>query len=148
MRGGPGPATPARRARVRADGRPGASFIAIVAESYAGKWPFWLSPRQAIVLPVSGKVEAYANKVRQQVYDAGFTVDLEADESLTLNKKIRNAQLAQYNYILGSSVAQQVSPRPAPSRAALLTLSLARFRCRQCGVRTQWSDPRRRRTAR
>ncbi|KOB73912.1 Uncharacterized protein OBRU01_07380, partial [Operophtera brumata] len=46
-------------------------MIAILSESYAGKWPFWLSPRQ---------------------------VDTDAGD--TLNKKVRNAQLAQFNYIL------------------------------------------------
>ena len=38
-------------------------MMAILTESYGGKWPFWLSPRQAIVVPVSPKYDEYANKV-------------------------------------------------------------------------------------
>lgn len=39
-------------------------------------------------------------KVRNQLFQAGFEVDSELDPGLTLNKKVRNAQLAQYNFIL------------------------------------------------
>ena len=39
-------------------------MMAILTENYGGKWPFWLSPRQAIVIPVSPKYDDYANKVR------------------------------------------------------------------------------------
>lgn len=38
-------------------------MIAILTESYAGKWPFWLSPRQVMVIPVSSPFDAYAYKV-------------------------------------------------------------------------------------
>lgn len=40
-------------------------------------------------------------KVVQQFHEAGFMADLNDDEGATLNKKIRSAQLAQYNYIFG-----------------------------------------------
>ncbi|KAH9709077.1 threonine--tRNA ligase 1 [Citrus sinensis] len=50
-------------------------MFAILLEHYKGKWPFWLSPRQAIVCPVSEKSQPYALQVRE-------------------------AQLAQYNFIL------------------------------------------------
>jgi threonyl-tRNA synthetase len=62
--------------------------------------PFWLSPRQAIVLPVGPNGNKYAEQVRQQLFEAGFQVDSELDAGLTINKKVRNAQLAQYNFIL------------------------------------------------
>lgn len=62
--------------------------------------PFWLSPRQAIVLPVGPSGNEYAEKVRQELHEAGFQVDSELDPGLTINKKVRNAQLAQYNFIL------------------------------------------------
>eukprot|EP00898_Chlorokybus_atmophyticus_P006838 jgi/Chlat1/7155/Chrsp57S06829 len=74
-------------------------MLAILTEHYAGKWPFWLSPRQAIVCPVSDKFQAYAEKVKDQVYAAGFHVDVDSSDR-KLQKKIREAQLAQYNYIL------------------------------------------------
>lgn len=39
-------------------------MFAILLEHYKGKWPFWLSPRQAIVCPVSEKSQSYAQQVR------------------------------------------------------------------------------------
>lgn len=38
-------------------------MIAILTESFAGKWPFWLSPRQAVVIPVGPQFDEYAEKV-------------------------------------------------------------------------------------
>ncbi|KAJ7365884.1 Threonine--tRNA ligase 1, cytoplasmic [Desmophyllum pertusum] len=74
-------------------------MIAVLTENFGGKWPFWLSPTQAIVIPVSPKYEEYANKVKQTVFSAGYLTDVDLDHGTTLNKKIRNAQLAQYNFI-------------------------------------------------
>ncbi|NXP32983.1 SYTC2 ligase, partial [Leiothrix lutea] len=75
-------------------------MIAILAENYGGKWPFWLSPRQVMVVPVGPASEQYAQQVCNQFFEAGFMSDVDLDQSCTLNKKIRNAQLAQYNFIL------------------------------------------------
>uniref|UniRef100_A0A7N8YIL4 threonine--tRNA ligase n=1 Tax=Mastacembelus armatus TaxID=205130 RepID=A0A7N8YIL4_9TELE len=74
-------------------------MIAILAEHFGGKWPLWLSPAQVMVIPVGGSSESYAKQVVQQFREAGFMVDLSDDQGATLNKKIRSAQLAQYNYI-------------------------------------------------
>nr|XP_033779952.1 threonine--tRNA ligase, mitochondrial isoform X2 [Geotrypetes seraphini] len=75
-------------------------MVAILAESYAGKWPLWLSPFQVKVIPVGPSAEAYAQEVVRRVHEAGFTVDIDADSRSTLNRKIRRAQLAQYNFML------------------------------------------------
>lgn len=75
-------------------------FIAIITENFGGKWPFWLSPRQAIVLPVGLNTNDYAKQVEKELFAAGFQVDTELDPGLTINKKVRNAQLAQFNFIL------------------------------------------------
>ncbi|XP_027674575.2 threonine--tRNA ligase 2, cytoplasmic isoform X1 [Chelonia mydas] len=75
-------------------------MIAILAENYGGKWPFWLSPRQVMVVPVGPTCEKYAQQVCREFFEAGFMADVDLDHSCTLNKKIRNAQLAQYNFIL------------------------------------------------
>lgn len=75
-------------------------MIAILTESFGGKWPFWLSPRQACVIPVRPQLDGYAEKVRQFLHDKGFMVEVDVDTGTTLNKKIRNAQLAQFNFIL------------------------------------------------
>ncbi|XP_069780410.1 threonine--tRNA ligase 1, cytoplasmic isoform X3 [Narcine bancroftii] len=75
-------------------------MIAILTENYGGKWPLWLSPRQVMVVPVGPACEEYARKVQRQFHDAGLMSDVDLDQGCTLNKKIRNAQLAQYNFIL------------------------------------------------
>ncbi|XP_065336038.1 threonine--tRNA ligase 1, cytoplasmic-like, partial [Cloeon dipterum] len=75
-------------------------MIAIITESCAGKWPFWLSPRQCIVIPVGPQFDAYAQEVKKNIHDAGFVCEADVDSGDTMNKKIRNAQLAQYNFIL------------------------------------------------
>ncbi|CBI32119.3 hypothetical protein VitviT2T_000773 [Vitis vinifera] len=74
-------------------------MFAILLEHYKGKWPFWLSPRQAIVCPVSEKSQPYALKVRDQIHQAGYYVDVDTTDR-KIQKKVREAQLAQYNYIL------------------------------------------------
>uniref|UniRef100_U3DFU5 threonine--tRNA ligase n=1 Tax=Callithrix jacchus TaxID=9483 RepID=U3DFU5_CALJA len=75
-------------------------MIAILSENYGGKWPFWLSPRQVMVIPVGPTCEKYALQVSSEFFEEGFMADIDLDHSCTLNKKIRNAQLAQYNFIL------------------------------------------------
>ncbi|XP_061035730.1 threonine--tRNA ligase 2, cytoplasmic [Eubalaena glacialis] len=75
-------------------------MIAILSENYGGKWPFWLSPRQVMVIPVEPTCEKYALQVSTEFFEEGFMADVDLDHSCTLNKKIRNAQLDQYNFIL------------------------------------------------
>ncbi|KAE8617575.1 hypothetical protein XENTR_v10009123 [Xenopus tropicalis] len=75
-------------------------MIAILCENYGGKWPFWLSPRQVMVIPVGPSCDEYAQQVCKDVFEAGFMAEVDLDHSCTLNKKIRNAQLAQCNFIL------------------------------------------------
>lgn len=75
-------------------------MIAILTESFGGKWPFWLSPRQAIVLTISDNFDSYAHSVKDKIYAAGFECDFNSDSGTTLNKKVRNAQLDNYNFIL------------------------------------------------
>uniref|UniRef100_A0A8C9Z4E5 threonine--tRNA ligase n=1 Tax=Sander lucioperca TaxID=283035 RepID=A0A8C9Z4E5_SANLU len=75
-------------------------MIAILTENYAGKWPLWLSPRQVMLVPVNPSCEDYAKRVCKQFTEGGFMADADLDSSCLLNKKIRNAQLAQYNFIL------------------------------------------------
>ncbi|EDM08408.1 threonyl-tRNA synthetase-like 2, isoform CRA_a [Rattus norvegicus] len=75
-------------------------MIAILSENYGGKWPLWLSPRQVMIIPVGPACENYALQVSKECFEEGFMADVDLDDSCTLNKKIRNAQLAQYNFIL------------------------------------------------
>ncbi|XP_037392953.1 threonine--tRNA ligase 2, cytoplasmic isoform X2 [Pygocentrus nattereri] len=74
-------------------------MIAILAENFGGKWPLWLSPAQVMVLPVGGDSEHYGREVVHRLKEAGFMADIDDDHGATLNRKVRSAQLAQYNYI-------------------------------------------------
>lgn len=75
-------------------------MMAILIEHFAGKWPFWLSPRQVVVVPVSPPFFGYAEEVANILAAAGLYADADLSDS-TLNKKIRNGQIAQYNFIFG-----------------------------------------------
>ena len=73
-------------------------FMAVLTEHTGGKWPFWISPRQVCVIPVAGAYTEYAHTVAASLHAEGFYVDVDAS-SHTLNKKVREAQVAQYNFI-------------------------------------------------
>lgn len=74
-------------------------MFAILAEHFAGDWPFWLSPRQVSVIPVSHNYDAYALRVAQSLQNAGMYADADVSD-LTLNKRIRNAETGHYTFIL------------------------------------------------
>lgn len=73
-------------------------MTAILTEHFAGKWPFWLSPRQILVVPVGVKYQPYAQEIRDQMHDAGFYTDVDLSGN-TLQKKVRNGQMLKYNFI-------------------------------------------------
>ena len=74
-------------------------FIAVITEHLSGKWPFWLSPRQIMIIPVTKEFNEYARKLYKILFDEGYWVD--CDDSLDrLKKKIFSADTKQYNYIL------------------------------------------------
>lgn len=75
-------------------------FIAILCEHFAGKWPFWLSPRQILVIPVMKGAEDYVREIQAIFHKARMYVDIDVSGN-TLQKKIRSGQLAQYNFIFG-----------------------------------------------
>ena len=74
-------------------------FIAILIEHYAGKFPFWLCPRQVIILPISDKFIDYAKSIQKLIHKAGYYVDTDLSDN-KLDKKVREAQLMQYHHIL------------------------------------------------
>ncbi|KAA8910544.1 threonyl-tRNA synthetase-like protein [Sphaerosporella brunnea] len=73
-------------------------FIGILTEHFAGKWPFWLSPRQIMIIPVMVGASDYCLEVQKMFRAKGMHVDVDLSGN-TMNKKIRAAQLQQYNYI-------------------------------------------------
>jgi threonyl-tRNA synthetase len=74
-------------------------FMAILVEATAGDWPFWLSPRPILVVPISEKYVDYAEKVRSQIFEAGLDVEVD-DSNNIFGKKIANGRVAGYNFIL------------------------------------------------
>ncbi|KAF8180102.1 hypothetical protein BJ912DRAFT_882880 [Pholiota molesta] len=74
-------------------------FIAIITEHFAGKWPFWISPRQVLVIPVAAPYKEYAAEIAARLDSLGLYADVDNGEN-TLPKKIRNGEIAQYNFIL------------------------------------------------
>ncbi|GJS09231.1 threonine--tRNA ligase, mitochondrial 1-like protein [Tanacetum coccineum] len=74
-------------------------MFAILLEHYKGKWPFWLSPRQTIICHVFDKSLDYGQEVKELINATGYYVDIVSFDK-TIQKKVREAQLAQYNYIL------------------------------------------------
>ena len=75
-------------------------FMAILIEHFGGKWPYWLSPRQVLVIPVMPAVNDYAEEVRSVLKLHKMNVDVDISGN-TLQKKIRTGQLQQYNFIFG-----------------------------------------------
>ncbi|XP_066233455.1 threonine--tRNA ligase, mitochondrial [Saccopteryx leptura] len=73
-------------------------MLAVLAESCGGKWPLWLSPFQVMVIPVGPKQEEYAREAQQSLQARGLMGDLDADAKLTLSRRVRRAQLANYNF--------------------------------------------------
>ncbi len=70
-------------------------FLGILIEHFAGKFPLWMTPVQAIVLPINDDLVPYSTAVRESLRNAGLRVKLDS-RTESLNKKVREAQL---NYI-------------------------------------------------
>ena len=75
-------------------------FMAVLIEHFGGKWPFWLSPRQVLVIPVMPTVNDYVEEVQSLLKAQKMNVDIDVSGN-TLQKKIRTGQLQQYNFIFG-----------------------------------------------
>jgi threonyl-tRNA synthetase len=52
-------------------------FIGILIENYSGKLPFWISPLQTVVIPVSDEFDDYSKKVNKELIDAGFSSEVD-----------------------------------------------------------------------
>ena len=74
-------------------------FIGILIENYAGKFPFWISPLQTVVIPISEEFDNYAIEVSKKIKKAGMSsvVDLKKHN---LNYKIRDHSLAKIPLLL------------------------------------------------
>jgi threonyl-tRNA synthetase len=87
-------------------------FFGILVEHYAGAFPVWLAPVQAIVLPITDRQTEYARGIQKQLEAAGIrcTVD---DRNEKVNLKIRDAQLQKIPYMLVVGDREQESGQVA-----------------------------------
>jgi threonyl-tRNA synthetase len=74
-------------------------FIGIMLEHYAGELPLWLTPVQAIVLPVSDRFNGYGQAVVDELRSAGARIELD-DRSESVGRKIREAELRKIPFML------------------------------------------------
>lgn len=74
-------------------------FMGSLIEFYAGKFPLWISPSQIAIIAVAERHIEYGTELQKLFTEKGFEVFLD-DSSESVSKKIRGAQLSQYNYIL------------------------------------------------
>ena len=74
-------------------------FIGILIEQYAGAFPVWLAPVQVKVLPIAERHQEYAQRVMEQLVDAGLRAEVDL-RSEKVGYKIREAQLKKVPYML------------------------------------------------
>jgi len=74
-------------------------FIAILTEHYAGAFPLWLAPVQAVVMPITDRTHAYAQSVADTLSVAGFRVERDMRNE-KIGYKIREAQMQKIPYML------------------------------------------------
>ena len=74
-------------------------FFGVLTEHYAGAFPPWLAPIQAIGIPVADAFTPYLSKVIEQMRKSGLRVELDASDD-RMQKKVRNAQVAKIPFMV------------------------------------------------
>ncbi len=74
-------------------------FIGVLIENYAGKFPFWISPLQTMVIPISEEFNDYALEVSKKIKEAGISSAVDIKNN-NLNYKIRDHSLAKIPLLL------------------------------------------------
>ena len=74
-------------------------FFMVLIEHFNGKFPLWLAPEQVRILPISDDELGYAYRLKNDLEDNDFRVDIE-DRSWTLGRKIREAQTDRVPYMV------------------------------------------------
>lgn len=74
-------------------------FIGILTEHYGGAFPLWLTPTQAVVLPITDEQSSYAEEIQKQLIDSGIRSELD-NRNETLQNRIRRAEMQKIPYIL------------------------------------------------
>ncbi len=74
-------------------------FMGVLIEHFAGAFPVWLSPVQAVIIPIADRHLEYAGTVAERLKEAGLRIEIDA-RSERMNAKIRDAQLQKVPYML------------------------------------------------
>ena len=74
-------------------------FVAVLLEHTAGKFPLWLAPEQAVIVPISEKFNDYAYEVKRQLEEHDVRVEVD-DRNEKIGKKIRDNELKRVPYML------------------------------------------------
>lgn len=74
-------------------------FFGVLIEHYAGAFPFWLAPVQVAVLPITDRINEYADAIGKELKEAGFRVEVNV-KSDKIGAKIRDAQLQKVPFML------------------------------------------------
>ena len=74
-------------------------FIGILIENYAGKFPFWIAPLQAVVIPISEEFDSYAIEVNEKINNTGISSEVDL-KNHNLNYKIREHSLSKIPLLL------------------------------------------------
>lgn len=74
-------------------------FIGCLIEHYKGAFPFWLSPVQVVVMPITNKEDKYAEKIYKRCLKKGLRAEIN-DRSEKINYRIREAEVQKVPYIL------------------------------------------------
>lgn len=91
--------------------------MGVLIEHYAGAFPLWLAPVQAVMIPIADRHAEYARKVADELAQQGFRVEVD-DRNEKTGYKIREAQLQKIPYMLVvGDREQEVGAVAARSRA-------------------------------
>ncbi|HYP01957.1 MAG TPA: His/Gly/Thr/Pro-type tRNA ligase C-terminal domain-containing protein, partial [Pyrinomonadaceae bacterium] len=74
-------------------------FFGVLIEHYAGAFPLWLAPLQVAVLPITDRINEYAESVARELRGAGWRVEVHT-RSEKVGAKIRDAQLQKVPFML------------------------------------------------
>jgi len=106
-------------------------FVGILTEHYAGAFPVWLSPVQAVVLPVTSDVAGYAGEVKEKLVRSGIRAEVDSREE-KIGYRIRESEIHKVPYmvIVGKREAEDgtvsVRERSRGDRGAMRPEDLAR----------------------
>ena len=74
-------------------------FTGVLIEHFSGRFPFWMSPSQIKILTVADRHLEFSKKIQEELLPESWVVEID-DNTESIGKKVRQAQIEQWNYIL------------------------------------------------